>query len=87
MGNLHTTDVLLRGSPELVELESLKAIRDAGEDGGFILSTGDQVGRDTPFENIKVMKETCEKYGYYDRFDLSEIYERITQLQKDTRII
>jgi uroporphyrinogen decarboxylase len=41
MGNLHTTNIMLEGTPELVRLESLKAIRDAGMNGSFVLSTGD----------------------------------------------
>ena len=52
MGNLHTTSVMLSPHWEKVYLESLRAIRDAGKGGGFVLSTGDQCGRDTPDANI-----------------------------------
>jgi uroporphyrinogen decarboxylase len=65
MGNLHTTDVMLRGTPETVELAAKKAIDDAGAGGGFILSSGDQCGRDTPDENIRKMVEVCATYGQY----------------------
>ena len=65
MGNLHTTDVMLRGSAKDVERASKKAIDDAAEDGGFILSTGDQCGRDTPDENIYAMIEVARNYGKY----------------------
>ena len=65
MGNLHTTDVMLRGTPDDVKLASRKAIEDAAEGGGFILSTGDQCGRDTPDENIHAMIETAETHGRY----------------------
>jgi uroporphyrinogen decarboxylase len=64
-GNLHTTKTMLRGSVEDVVQASKKAIDDAGEGGGFILSTGDQCGRDTPDENIKAMVETARDYGRY----------------------
>jgi len=37
----------------------------AAEGGGFILSTGDQCGRDTPDENIYAMVETAREYGAY----------------------
>ena len=47
-GNLHTTAVMLHGSAEEVVAASKKAIDDAAAGGGFILSTGDQCGRDTP---------------------------------------
>jgi len=64
-GNLHTTDVMLRGSPADVIAASKKAIDDAGRGGRFILSTGDQCGRDTPDENIRAMIETARTYGRY----------------------
>ena len=65
-GNLHTTKVMLHGSAEDVVEASKKAIDDAAEGGGFILSTGDQCGRDTPDENIFAMIEAVNKYGHYD---------------------
>jgi len=64
-GNLHTTEVMLRGSPEDVAAASKKAIDDAAAGGRFILSTGDQCGRDTPDENILAMVETARTYGRY----------------------
>ena len=42
-----------------------KAIDDAAEGGRFILSTGDQCGRDTPLENLYAMIETARTYGKY----------------------
>jgi len=64
-GNLHTTEVMLRGSVEDVIRESKKCIDDAAKGGRFILSTGDQCGRDTPFENLRAMVETARTYGKY----------------------
>ena len=64
-GNLHTTSVMLHGSAEDVAKASRQAIDDAAEGGGDILSTGDQCGRDTPFENIYAMIETAKTYGRY----------------------
>ncbi len=64
-GNLHTTNVMLRGSVKDVIEASKKAIDDAAEGGRFILSTGDQCGRDTPFENLEAMVETARTYGKY----------------------
>jgi len=40
-------------------------IDDTAEKGGFILSTGDQCGQDTPEENIRAMIETAKTYGKY----------------------
>jgi uroporphyrinogen decarboxylase len=65
MGNLHTGGLMLLGSPEEVARESRRAIDDAAAGGGFILSTGDQCGRDTPFANLDAMIETARTYGLY----------------------
>jgi uroporphyrinogen decarboxylase len=65
MGNLHTSSVMLSPKKETVRLESLKAILDAGENGSFVLSTGDQCGRDTPDGNITEMVRVAEEFGQY----------------------
>jgi uroporphyrinogen decarboxylase len=65
MGNLNTSDVMLRGTVDVVERAAKKAIDDAGEGGGFLLSTGDQCGRDTPDENIFKLVEVAKTYGKY----------------------
>jgi len=64
-GNLHTTSAMLRGSVDDVVAASKRAIDDAAAGGRFILSTGDQCGRDTPDENIRAMIETARTYGRY----------------------
>jgi uroporphyrinogen decarboxylase len=64
-GNLHTTRVMLHGTVDDVVAASRQAIDDAGADGGFVLSSGDQCGRDTPDENILAMVETARTYGRY----------------------
>ena len=64
-GNLHTTSVMLHGSVDEVINASRQAIDNAAAGGRFILSTGDQCGRDTPDENILAMIETARTYGRY----------------------
>lgn len=64
-GNLHTTTVMLNGTVKDVVEASKRAIDDAAQGGRFILSTGDQCGRDTPEENIFAMIETAKTYGRY----------------------
>ncbi len=64
-GNLHTTEIMLNGSVADVIKASKQAIDDAAAGGRFILSTGDQCGRDTPFENLEAMIETARTYGKY----------------------
>ncbi len=65
MGNLNTPELMLRGSVEDIEKASRKAIDDAAVNGGFILSTGDQIGRDTPYENIEAIVRVARSYGKY----------------------
>lgn len=64
-GNLHTTKTMLDGTVDEVVAASKKAIDDGGAGGGFILSTGDQCGRDTPDENLRAVVETARTYGQY----------------------
>lgn len=64
-GNLHTTKTMLHGSAADVVEASKRAIDDGAAGGRFILSTGDQCGRDTPHENIAAMIETAKTYGKY----------------------
>lgn len=79
MGNLHTTEVMLYGNVRDVRRESLNAMRAAGEGGGFILSTGDQCGRDTPDANIFAMVETVREFGAYP-LDMPAIEREIERL-------
>ena len=65
MGNLNTPELMLRGTVEEVFDASCAAIEAAKENGGFILSTGDQCGRDTPDENIFAMVRAVEEVGGY----------------------
>jgi len=67
MGNLHTTEVMLTGTPEFVRHKAIEAMRAAGTGGGFVLSTGDQCGRETPDENLFALVEAAERYGRYDQ--------------------
>ncbi|MCG8604542.1 uroporphyrinogen decarboxylase family protein [bacterium] len=65
-GNLLTSGKLLHGTPGDVELEVIETLRAGGQGGGFILSSGDQVGGNTPLENLQAMVDTGKKYGRYD---------------------
>jgi len=64
-GNLHTTTVMLRMDASGVMREARRCLDAAMDGGGYILSTGDQCGRDTPEENIVALTEACERYGRY----------------------
>lgn len=79
MGNLHTTRVML-DTIEVVRLESLKAIRDAGQNGGFVLSTGDQCGPNTPEGNIFEIVRVAKEFGQYP-LDMDKINDEIKRLE------
>ena len=64
-GNLHTINVMLNGTADEVTEAAKRAIDDAAAGGGFILSTGDQCGRDTPYRNIEALVKVAETYGRY----------------------
>lgn len=80
MGNLHTTNIMLYGTATDVRRASLQAILDAGIDGGYILSTGDQCGPGTPMENLKMMIQTAKEFGTYP-LDVSAMREEIKRLE------
>ena len=64
-GNVHTVETLIRGTPQDVEREVKEVIDLWGDDGRLIVGTGDQVGRETPEENIRALIETAQSYGRY----------------------
>lgn len=64
-GNLHTTKVMLEMYPAGVAQEARACLDAAMEGGGYILSTGDQCGTDTPDANIAALVDVCERYGQY----------------------
>jgi uroporphyrinogen decarboxylase len=84
MGNLHTTRVMLHGNVNDVRREALKAILAAGQNGGFVLSTGDQCGRDTPFENIFELVRVAKEFGVYP-LDMERIQDEISRLEKSDK--
>ena len=66
MGNLHTTEVLLHGTPQEVVGPAREAILAAKDGGGFILITGDQCPRETPEESLFALHRAVEEVGVYE---------------------
>jgi len=64
-GKLDPTRVLLQGTPDTVRAAARQCLRDAGEGGGFILSPGCEVPRDTPPENLAALVNAAKTYGRY----------------------
>lgn len=64
-GNLNTFDFMLNATPAQVEERAKRLIDDCAAGGGFVLSTGDQCGRDTPDANLFKLVEVAKTYGAY----------------------
>ncbi|MBN1466807.1 hypothetical protein JXA02_13720 [candidate division KSB1 bacterium] len=64
-GNISTTQTMLLGSVREVEEKCKRLIDVAAAGGRFVLSTGDQCGRDTPDENLFKMVEVAKTFGQY----------------------
>jgi uroporphyrinogen-III decarboxylase len=64
-GNVGVTFPMLLGTPKDVETAVIECLNSAKEDGNYILATEEQIGRDTPHENIFKMVETCKIHGQY----------------------
>ncbi len=62
-GNIHTVETLIRGTPGDVKREVMEIIEAFKGESRLIIGTGDQVGKETPEENIWQMIETAKKYG------------------------
>ena len=62
-GNLNTT-TLVEARPEKVYAEARQLV-EAAAGGGFILSSGCALGRDTPPENVEAMAQAALDYGLY----------------------
>jgi hypothetical protein len=62
-GNVHTVETLIRGTPEDVRREVLEILQVFEGSRRLILGTGDQVGAETPDENIYMMIDTVRGYA------------------------
>ena len=63
-GNLHTSK-LAQSTPAEVYEDARSAIQAAGPSGGFILSSGCALGRDTPPRNVAAMAQAVNDFGSY----------------------
>lgn len=70
-GNIDPTRVFLQGTPDTVWAAAQQAIQAAGAGGGFILSPGCELPRDTPAENLTALVEAAKMYGSYPLPDLT----------------
>ena len=62
LGPIDPSEVMVHGTPELVEEKCLEALENLSPDGGFILGPGCALPPTTPDENIDAMIETAKRY-------------------------
>ncbi|MHB9032577.1 MAG: uroporphyrinogen decarboxylase family protein [Anaerolineae bacterium] len=65
-GNVHTVEALIRGDPAVVEGQVAEIIAAFEGEPRLIIGTGDQVGGDTPDENIWAMIESGIRLGVHN---------------------
>ena len=64
-GNLDPSAILLQSTPAAVYEAACDCIRVAGQEGGFILSPGCEVPRETPHENLEALIRAARTCGSY----------------------
>jgi hypothetical protein len=60
-GNIHTVNTLIRGNPQEVRREVREVLEAFADNPRVIIGTGDQVGRETPEENLHAFVEEARK--------------------------
>jgi uroporphyrinogen decarboxylase len=65
LGNVDTSEVMVRGRPQDVEAECRWRMDLVRPGSGFILSTGCAISPDVPEDNLRAMVESAKKYGQY----------------------
>jgi uroporphyrinogen-III decarboxylase len=60
-GNVHTVETLIRGTPADVRREVDEILEAFAGNPRVIVGTGDQVGRETPAENLHAMVEEAKR--------------------------
>ncbi len=64
-GNIDPSAVMLQGTPDEVRAAARRCIEQAGQDGGFILSPGCELPRDTPHANLDALLDAAREFGTY----------------------
>ncbi len=65
-GNIEPSGMLFQGTAEEVRDACRRAIEQGKPGSRFILSSGCEVPRDTPVENLRAMVEAAKEFGSYD---------------------
>lgn len=58
-------DLLARGTPEQIDVEVARLMREVAPGGGYVFSTSNSVLMDVPLENLRAMDTAARRYGVY----------------------
>lgn len=64
-GNMDPVNVLMNGTPAQVREDAIRRLEIGMKARGFILSTACSIAPSTPPENLEVLHQVVEQYGYY----------------------
>jgi hypothetical protein len=64
-GNIDPVNVLMNGTPEQVREDAIRRLEQGMKSKGFVLSTACSIAPETSAQNMDVLYEVVEKYGYY----------------------
>ena len=64
-GNIDPVNLLMNGTPKEVYEDAARRLEIGMRAKGFILSTACSIAPGTPPENLEVLYQVVEKYGYY----------------------
>lgn len=64
-GAMDVQNILINSTPDEIEEEVKKRLKDLGTGGGFVISTCHNINRDIPPLNLKTMYEAIAKYSKY----------------------
>lgn len=65
IGNINNKVTMASSNPEDVRREVLECIREAGTEGGYIISTDHSIHDLIPTDNVRCLIDTVNKYGQY----------------------
>jgi uroporphyrinogen-III decarboxylase len=64
-GNIDPVNTLFSGTANSISADIQRRLQTGKQNPGFILSTACSIAPKTPPENILLLKQFIEKYGYY----------------------
>jgi uroporphyrinogen decarboxylase len=65
IGNVDPVEVMLNGTPELVDARARECLLSAADGGGYILGTGCEVPPGTPLENLEALIRAGQAHRYH----------------------